>query len=100
MPETEYAVRAEDGIILPRPSQAAAQATVDSIRAHGGPAALASRQVTDWAEVGAEPTCTHDGLDVDVWFDRTICPDPCGSMHQRCTSCGAPTEPCPAEEEL
>lgn len=30
--------------------------------------------------------CKHDGAQ---WFDRTICADPCGSMHQRCVACGS-----------
>lgn len=24
----------------------------------------------------------------DSWFDRSVCPDPCGSMHDVCTNCG------------
>lgn len=24
----------------------------------------------------------------DVWFDRSVCPAPCGAMHHRCTDCG------------
>lgn len=24
----------------------------------------------------------------DSWFDRSICPDPCGSMHDVCINCG------------
>ena len=34
--------------------------------------------------------CLHP----DSWFDRTICPDPCGSMHHVCTECGLPTDEC------
>ena len=51
-PEVEYAVRAEHGEIIPRPSLAAAQRTVDGIRGHGGVAVLVSRTVqrSDWAE--------------------------------------------------
>lgn len=22
------------------------------------------------------------------WFDRSFCPEPCGSMHTRCAACG------------
>lgn len=25
----------------------------------------------------------------DTWFDRSVCAEPCGSMHDRCTGCGA-----------
>lgn len=28
------------------------------------------------------------------WFDRTICPEPCGTMHYYCTECGAQDHPC------
>ncbi len=28
--------------------------------------------------------CTHP----NEWFDRSICPEPCGSMHYYCTDCG------------
>lgn len=56
MTETEYAVRAEGGVIIPRPSQAAAQQTVDGITSRGGTAVLVTRQVTwtDWAEAAEE----------------------------------------------
>jgi len=30
----------------------------------------------------------------DVWFDRTVCPDPCGAMHTCCADCGRPLDPC------
>jgi hypothetical protein len=51
--ETEFAVRAEYGEIIPRPSQEAAQRTVDGIRSRGGLATLISRTVvrSDWEEV-------------------------------------------------
>ena len=51
-PEVEYAVRAEHGEIIPRPSLELAQRTVDGIRSRGGPATLISRTVvrSDWAE--------------------------------------------------
>jgi len=35
--------------------------------------------------------CTHP----DSWFDRTLCAEPCGSMHDRCTECGAVLGYCP-----
>lgn len=62
-PMVEYAVGAEHGEIIPRPTQAAAQQTVDGIRAHGGTAVLLSRTVvrSDWVEV--EP---GDRYDVEV----------------------------------
>ena len=52
-PETEFAVRAEYGEIIPRTSREAAQRTVDGIRSRGGPATLISRTVvrSDWEEV-------------------------------------------------
>lgn len=53
--ETEYAVRAEHGKIIPRPSEELAQRMVDGIRSRGGPAVLVSRTVvrSEWTEVGA-----------------------------------------------
>ncbi len=51
--EIEFAVRAEYGEIIPRPTREAAQRTVDGIRSCGGPATLVSRTVvrSEWAEV-------------------------------------------------
>lgn len=40
------------------------------------------------AEISA---CEHRG---DSWFDRTICPEPCDTMHQRCSRCGSPVDRC------
>ena len=34
--------------------------------------------------------CEHP----DEWFDRTICPEPCGMMHYYCTECGEPQDRC------
>lgn len=39
-------------------------------------------------------SCQH----VYVWFDRTICPPPCNSMHERCDECGATIGGCPYED--
>lgn len=41
---------------------------------------------------GAETV--HACVEFDAWFDRTVCADPCGSMHQRCTACGAALDGC------
>jgi hypothetical protein len=39
--------------------------------------------------------CPHCGGDAGLnWFDRSICPDPCGYMHQRCQGCGHAQEDC------
>lgn len=35
--------------------------------------------------------CAHQ----DSWFDRSVCPEPCGSMHDRCTACGEILGGCP-----
>lgn len=44
-----------------------------------------------------EPSCTHP----DTWFDRSVCAEPCGSMHCRCTGCGVVVgQPCPIEGAL
>ena len=33
--------------------------------------------------------CPHcGGPGDDAWFDRSICPDPCDMMHDRCNNCG------------
>ncbi len=41
-----------------------------------------------------EPHCPGG----DVWFDRTICPEPCDMMHDRCTECGKVIGYCPFED--
>ncbi|MET9349905.1 hypothetical protein [Streptomyces termitum] len=39
--------------------------------------------------------CTHPG----TWFDRAVCAEPCGSMHDRCADCGVVVgHPCPFGE--
>lgn len=39
--------------------------------------------------------CTHP----NEWFDRSICPDPCGSMHYYCTDCGKRMGRCALDEQ-
>jgi len=34
--------------------------------------------------------CPHD----ESWFDRSICPEPCGTMHDYCVKCGECVDPC------
>lgn len=34
--------------------------------------------------------CHHEAC----WYDRTICPEPCGMQHSYCTDCGDRFEPC------
>jgi transposase-like protein len=36
---------------------------------------------------------THD------YYDRSFCPEPCGSQHYRCRDCGEVLEDCPLEDE-
>lgn len=31
------------------------------------------------------------------WFDRTLCPEPCGKMHTCCRECGAILDGCAHE---
>ncbi|MFF9850476.1 hypothetical protein [Streptomyces litmocidini] len=51
---------------------------VEALRAHPRPA---------W--------CAHP----DTSFDRSVCAEPCGSMHDRCTDCGGVVgHPCPFDE--
>ena len=43
-----------------------------------------------------EPACKHENGE---WFDRQICPEPCGSMHYRCVDCGEiVSKPCVLDE--
>jgi hypothetical protein len=37
--------------------------------------------------------CVHDDS-TETWFDRTVCPESCGLMHDRCTECGEPIGGC------
>ena len=63
------------------------------------------RGVAAWGEVelvtppryGAD-TCPLCGGDMgDTWFDRSLCPEPCGSMHTRAECCGWAFGMCPFE---
>lgn len=40
--------------------------------------------------------CTPGG---GTWFDRSICPEPCASMHTRCQECGGTLGACRWEDE-
>jgi hypothetical protein len=47
-----------------------------------------------------EDRCTcWDGEVFDTWFDRELCPDPCGAMHTRCNWCGRAVDGCVLEQE-
>lgn len=53
-------------------------------------------------ELGTEPpfSCLFcHGTDGE-WFDRSICPDPCGWMHYRCNDCGRVQGGCALENPL
>ncbi|SOE25645.1 hypothetical protein [Streptomyces sp. OK228] len=56
---------------------------------------------TNPAIIGSDPPfaapCSHSGIGVSTWFDRSVCPEPCGSMHDRCTRCGRAVGGCPIE---
>ena len=42
--------------------------------------------------------CPECGTDAgDNWFDRSVCPEPCGWMHTRCAGCDHPYEECVLE---
>lgn len=45
----------------------------------------------------ADKTKDHD-CDTG-YFDRTVCPEPCGMMHSYCATCGNPADPCPHRHE-
>jgi hypothetical protein len=38
-----------------------------------------------------EPACRTCGQRAGDWFDRSVCAEPCGSAHNRCSNCGAVT---------
>jgi hypothetical protein len=38
------------------------------------------------------PSCGNDAE--DNYFDREVCPEPCGRMHTRCRNCGYPLDGC------
>ncbi|QES45232.1 hypothetical protein DEJ49_33370 [Streptomyces venezuelae] len=44
----------------------------------------------DTAERHDAITCPHPS----TWFDRSVCPEPCGSMHERCARCGRAVDDC------
>lgn len=44
---------------------------------------------------GVRRACRGCGRTGDTWFDRSVCAEPCGSMHERCVSCGVSTRLCP-----
>ncbi|MER8047714.1 hypothetical protein [Streptomyces sp. NPDC094032] len=53
------------------------------------PCGVRGHPFVDCADDGAEgPVCPQRG-GTDTWFDRPLCPEPCGSMHDRCTESGA-----------
>ena len=41
--------------------------------------------------------CHECGSTADSWYDRSICAEPCGSSHDRCSDCGAAVGRCPNE---
>lgn len=47
--------------------------------------------------IPAGPLCMTCGRTDGYWFDRSVCAEPCGSMHDRCTNCGAVSGHCPLE---
>ena len=42
------------------------------------------------------PPCEHRG---DTWFDRQLCAQPCGAMHDRCVACGEAVDSCVLQED-
>lgn len=43
--------------------------------------------------------CEHCDAAQGTWFDRSVCPEPCGSMHTRCTACGMALDECTFDTE-
>lgn len=66
---------------------------------HGDPTNVPGETLEEKAKrLGAEQgPCRHDDPSADTWFDRTICPEPCGGMHTRCADCGKALDCCPLE---
>lgn len=52
----------------------------------------------DPGEEEGPPPCAACGSTADSWFDRGVCPEPCGSAHNRCSDCGAAVDACPIED--
>ena len=62
------------------------------------PAAQVSADKSVGAPDGAAGRCWSCGGDAgDNWFDRSLCPEPCGAMHTRCRECGVALDACPWE---
>jgi hypothetical protein len=45
----------------------------------------------------APAPCHECNSTADSWYDRSICAEPCGSSHNRCSDCGAAVGGCPNE---
>lgn len=58
--------------------------------------ALGAWQPTSGPQRPAEPIECCPGA--DVWFDWSICPEPCDTMHYRCTECGKAVDRCDHDE--
>lgn len=50
----------------------------------------------DWAKTVTCARCGHPSD--DTWFDREVCPEPCGMMHTRCKGCGTDADGCHWDE--
>lgn len=69
------------------------EAWVDAPVSDPQPAGGDAVPAEEWDEAdGMCPNCqTSAG---ENWFDRGVCPEPCGYMHTRCVACGHPYEGC------
>lgn len=57
-------------------------------------------QLIGWGLIKDNPELLGCGHPADeVWFDRSFCPEPCGSMHNRCETCGVAVDGCNFEGE-
>lgn len=63
------------------------------------PPPVSAERLAETAGEPEAPPCLSCGRKVETWFDRSVCAEPCGSMHDRCSACGVTTEPCPNEPE-
>lgn len=60
-------------------------------------ARLLSSQITNLVAVVSQPAAACRGCGGDLasnWMDRSICPQPCGRMHTRCSQCGHALDGC------
>ncbi|MGA5330977.1 hypothetical protein ACPCJT_20330 [Streptomyces griseoincarnatus] len=74
-----------------------AQALIDRHRDEVLRRAALRRMADETATTGAEYVAQHACTQFGTWFDRSVCSEPCGAMHTRCTECGVALDACPQQ---